>query len=61
MPALGKHWLSVPSTRFYMKRLDSQNVKQNSTVSDRIIEIVKSDQYKCGSYCCVTINDKGVV
>lgn len=43
-----------------MKKLDTKDTNPMN-VSNRLIEIVKSNQYKCGNSCIVRITDTGFV
>lgn len=72
VPALGKFWQSICSTRLLMTRLDDSDLSSarisgsrsgapNTTdLSLRNIRIIKCNQLKTGYQCTVNISDFGI-
>lgn len=70
IPALGKFWQFICSTRLLMTRpnngeLASKMINRNETTktndnSLRTIRIIKCNQLKTGNQCAVNISDSGV-
>lgn len=72
VPALGKFWQSICSTRLLITRSDSNDLSSArisgessgatdiSDLSLRIIRIIKCNQLKTGNQCMVNISDIGI-